>query len=85
MARLGGDEFCVLAPETGRGGGAHLARKIEAAIARSATGLDQVSGSVGAAVFPDDGRDALSVLEVADDAQIHAKRRSKVQQQRLAA
>src|SRR5215212_4119252 len=42
VARLGGDEFCVLAPETGRGGAQHLARKIGDAIARSATGLDQV-------------------------------------------
>jgi diguanylate cyclase (GGDEF)-like protein len=85
VARLGGDEFCVLAPETGRGGAGHLARKIEAAIARSATGLDHVSGSVGTAIYPDDGRDALSVLESADDAQIEAKRRSKATPQRAAA
>jgi diguanylate cyclase (GGDEF)-like protein len=85
VARLGGDEFCILAPETGRGGGTHLAHKVETAIARSATGLDQVSGSVGVAVFPDDGRDALSVLEAADDAQIEAKRRSRAQRERVAA
>jgi diguanylate cyclase (GGDEF)-like protein len=85
VARLGGDEFCVLAPETGRGGAAHLARKIETAIARSATGLDQVSGSVGVAIFPDDGRDGLSVLEAADDAQVDAKRRSRAQRERAAA
>src|SRR4051794_13688798 len=85
VARLGGDEFCVMAPETGRGGAAHLGRKIEVAIAHSATGLDHVSGSVGVAIFPDDGRDALSVLEAADDAQIEAKRRSRAQRERLAA
>jgi diguanylate cyclase (GGDEF)-like protein len=77
VARLGGDEFCVLAPETGRGGGRQLARKIQTAIARSASGLESVSGSVGVAVFPDDGRDALSVLEAADDAQVAAKRRMR--------
>jgi diguanylate cyclase (GGDEF)-like protein len=77
VARLGGDEFCVLAPETGRGGGQQLARKIQAAIARSASGLESVSGSVGVAVFPDDGREALSVLEAADDAQVAAKRRMR--------
>ena len=77
VARLGGDEFCVLAPETGRGGGQQLARKIQAAIARSASGLESISGSVGVAVFPDDGRDALSVLEAADDAQVAAKRRMR--------
>src|SRR4051794_2868127 len=74
VARLGGDEFCVLAPETGRGGGQQLALKIQSAIARSASGLESVSGSVGVAVFPDDGRDGLSVLEAADDAQVAAKR-----------
>jgi diguanylate cyclase (GGDEF)-like protein len=77
VARLGGDEFCVLAPETGRGGAKHLAAKIERAIAQSASGLEAVSGSVGVAIFPDDGRDALSVLEAADDAQVDAKRRSR--------
>jgi diguanylate cyclase (GGDEF)-like protein len=77
VARLGGDEFCVLAPETGRGGAKHLREKIERAIVQSATGLEAVSGSVGVAIFPDDGRDALSVLEAADDAQVAAKRRSR--------
>jgi diguanylate cyclase (GGDEF)-like protein len=85
VARLGGDEFCVLAPETGRGGGQQLAHKVADAIARSAQGLDKVTGSVGVAVFPDDGRDALSVLEAADDAQVEAKRRSRSRVQRLAA
>jgi predicted signal transduction protein with EAL and GGDEF domain len=32
---------------------------------------------VGVAVFPDDGRDALSVLEAADAAQVAAKRRTR--------
>src|SRR4051794_12403356 len=85
VARLGGDEFCVLAPETGRGGAQHLARKIGGAIARSASGLEQVSGSVGVAVFPADGADALSVLEAADDARVGAKRRPRPRVQRLAA
>jgi diguanylate cyclase (GGDEF)-like protein len=85
VARLGGDEFCVLAPETGRGGGQHLARKIEGAIERSANGLDHVSGSVGVAVFPDDGRDPLAVLEAADLAQVAAKRRFHSGRQRVAA
>jgi diguanylate cyclase (GGDEF)-like protein len=75
VARLGGDEFCVLAPETDRRGGAHLAAKVSQAIARVTTGIETLSGSVGVAVFPDDGRDALSVLEAADDAQVAAKRR----------
>src|SRR4051794_15063007 len=44
VARLGGDEFCVLAPATDRGGGAHLAAKVEQAIGRVTTGIDALSG-----------------------------------------
>jgi diguanylate cyclase (GGDEF)-like protein len=77
VARLGGDEFCVLAPETDRHGGVHLAVKIERAIGRVTTGLDALSGSVGVAVFPDDGRAALTVLDAADAAQVAAKRNSR--------
>jgi diguanylate cyclase (GGDEF)-like protein len=77
VARLGGDEFCVLAPETDRGGAAKLGMKLDRAIRRVTTGLEALSGSVGVAVFPDDGGDALTVLEAADDAQVDAKRRSR--------
>jgi diguanylate cyclase (GGDEF)-like protein len=75
VARLGGDEFCVLAPETEHAGAQHLAGKLEAAIARVAVGVDALSGSVGVAVYPEDGRDASTVLQAADTAQIAAKRR----------
>jgi diguanylate cyclase (GGDEF)-like protein len=74
VARLGGDEFCVLAPETDRQGGRHLAAKIEEAIGRVTAGLDALGASVGEAVFPDDGRDAFTVLEAADAAQVAVKR-----------
>jgi diguanylate cyclase (GGDEF)-like protein len=74
VARLGGDEFCVLAPETDRHGAAHLAVKVEAAIGRVTSGLEALGASVGAAVFPDDGREAFSILEAADTAQVRAKR-----------
>ena len=85
VARLGGDEFCVLAPETDRGGAANLGIKLDRAIRRVTTGLEALSGSIGVAVFPDDGRDALSVLEAADGAQVDAKRRSREQRPRRAA
>jgi diguanylate cyclase len=75
VARLGGDEFCVLAPETDRQGGAHLAAKVDRAIRAATAGIHALSGSVGVAVFPDDGRDGLSILEAADAAQVAAKRR----------
>jgi GGDEF domain-containing protein len=38
------------------------------------TGLDNLSASVGVAVYPDDGASAPAVLEAADAAQIAAKR-----------
>jgi diguanylate cyclase (GGDEF)-like protein len=85
VARLGGDEFCVLAPETERGGGAHLATKLAQAIAQVTTGVEALSGSVGVAVYPDDGRDARTVLAAADAAQIEAKRRARQGVQRRAA
>jgi diguanylate cyclase (GGDEF)-like protein len=74
VARLGGDEFCVLAPETDRAGGAHLSERVTAAVRRVTTGLDNLSASVGVAVYPDDGATAPAVLDAADAAQIAAKR-----------
>jgi len=77
VARLGGDEFCVLAPETDDGGAEHLAAKLEAAIGRVAVGVDALSGTVGFAIYPEDGRDARAVLEAADAAQVTAKKRMR--------
>jgi diguanylate cyclase (GGDEF)-like protein len=77
VARLGGDEFCVLAPETDRAGAAHLADRVGDSIRRVTTGLDTLSASVGAAIFPDDGTDPMAVLAAADAAQSVAKRRSR--------
>jgi diguanylate cyclase (GGDEF)-like protein len=74
VARLGGDEFCVLAPETDRPGGDHLADRVTDAVRRVTTGLDSLSASVGVAVYPDDGATAPAVLDAADAAQIAAKR-----------
>jgi diguanylate cyclase (GGDEF)-like protein len=85
VARLGGDEFCVLAPETDRGGGEHLADRIRAAVSRVTTGLDSLSASVGVALYPDDGGSAREVLGSADAAQIEAKRASPARRARRAA
>ena len=76
VARLGGDEFCVLAPETDRAGGEHLAERVREAVRRVTTGLDTLSASVGVAVYPDDGTTPHDVLDAADAAQIAAKRAS---------
>ena len=77
VARLGGDEFCVLAPETDRAGGAHLADKVAGAVGRVTTGVATLSASVGVAIYPDDGTSPLAVLEAADAQQVAAKRSAR--------
>ena len=77
VARLGGDEFCVLAPETDGAGAEHLAARVDAAVQAATAGLDTLSASIGISMFPSDGLDARSVLEAADSAQIHDKRRRR--------
>jgi diguanylate cyclase (GGDEF)-like protein len=74
VARIGGDEFCVLAPETDGSGTAPLARRIAAAVAEAAGGVD-VRASTGIAVFPGDGRDVGALLHAADQRLLGAKRR----------
>ena len=74
VARLGGDEFCVLAPETDRAGAEHLAGRIAAAVSESTAGVETLRGSVGSAVFPDDGRTAAVLMHVADQRLLAAKR-----------
>ena len=74
VVRQGGDEFCVLAPETARGDADRLAARLEEAVARGVVGLEGVSASVGFAVYPTDGLDAVALLEHADEAAAEAKR-----------
>jgi diguanylate cyclase (GGDEF)-like protein len=85
VARLGGDEFCLLAPETDRAGGEHLAERARTAVRRVTTGLESLSASVGVAVYPDDGSSVSAVLDAADAAQINAKRASPSRRARRAA
>jgi len=77
IARQGGDEFIVLLDQLdGHQGATRVAQKILDAMraAFSVGGVDQhVSGSVGIAIFPDDGRDAQSLLKNADTAMFHGK------------
>lgn len=77
IARQGGDEFIVLLDQLdGHQGATRVAQKILDAMRTAFTvgGVDQhVSGSVGIAIFPDDGRDAPSLLKNADTAMFHGK------------
>ena len=77
IARQGGDEFIVLLDNLEDGRGASVvAQKILNAL-RAPFGLggteQHVSGSVGIAVYPEDGRDAQTLMKNADTAMFHGK------------
>ncbi|MDX2218719.1 MAG: EAL domain-containing protein [Burkholderiales bacterium] len=81
IARQGGDEFIVLLEELeGQAGAARVAQKILDAL-RSAFDLSgsnqHVSGSIGIALFPDDGKDSQTLMKNADTAMFHSKAQGK--------
>jgi diguanylate cyclase (GGDEF)-like protein/PAS domain S-box-containing protein len=77
IARQGGDEFIVLLDNLDDGRGASVvAQKILNSLRApfALGGTEQhVSGSVGIAVFPDDGGDAQTLMKNADTAMFHGK------------
>jgi diguanylate cyclase (GGDEF)-like protein len=74
VARFGGDEFCVLAPDTDADGTGPLCDRVSDAIRKVTAGMQHVRGSVGAAVFPDDGTEPADLIDVADVRLLAAKR-----------
>ncbi len=77
ICRMGGDEFVVVLPEIKRAAdAANVAAKILETVAQpflvEAREL-HITPSVGISVFPDDGRDAESLIRNADAAMYHAK------------
>ncbi|MGH8766079.1 MAG: sensor domain-containing protein, partial [Burkholderiales bacterium] len=77
ICRIGGDEFVVVLPEIKRSvDAANVAQKILETVAVPVRIEDrevQITPSVGISVFPDDGRDAESLIRNADAAMYHAK------------
>lgn len=78
VARLGGDEFTILLPAAGALQDAEtVARKVLAGL-QAPYELSQtaarISGSIGIAMFPEDGVDADTILKKADMAMYEAKR-----------
>jgi diguanylate cyclase (GGDEF)-like protein/PAS domain S-box-containing protein len=77
IARQGGDEFIVLLDSLDDGRGASVvAQKLLNALRQpiSLGGTEQhVSGSVGIALYPDDGRDPQTLMKNADTAMFHGK------------
>ncbi|HEY6865053.1 MAG TPA: PAS domain S-box protein, partial [Burkholderiales bacterium] len=77
ICRIGGDEFIVVLPELKRPGDvAQVAQKVIDQLSQPVL-VDErelvVSCSIGIAVFPDDGRDAETLIRNADAAMYHAK------------
>jgi len=77
ICRIGGDEFVVVLPEVKRSSDiAQVAQKVIEQVSQPAA-VDErelgVSCSIGIAVFPDDGRDAETLIRNADAAMYHAK------------
>ncbi|MEO8384934.1 MAG: EAL domain-containing protein [Betaproteobacteria bacterium] len=81
IARQGGDEFIVLLDQLeGHLGATRVAQKILDALraAFALSGSDQhMSGSIGIALYPDDGNDAPTLLKNADTAMFHGKAQGK--------
>jgi diguanylate cyclase (GGDEF)-like protein/PAS domain S-box-containing protein len=77
ICRIGGDEFVVVLPEIKRASdAANVAAKILEAVALPFLVDDRdlsFTSSIGISVFPDDGRDAESLIRNADAAMYHAK------------
>ncbi len=77
ICRIGGDEFMVVLPEVKRSSHvAQVAQKIIEQLSEPVVVEEReltVTPSIGIAVFPDDGRDAETLIRNADAAMYHAK------------
>ena len=77
ICRMGGDEFVVVLPEIKRSSdAANVAVKILETVSQPFAVQDRelhITPSVGISVFPDDGRDAETLIRNADAAMYHAK------------
>ncbi len=77
ICRVGGDEFIIVLPELKRGAdAAQVAQKVIEGLSLPIRVLEQdlaVTPSIGISVYPDDGRDAETLIRNADAAMYHAK------------
>ncbi len=81
VARLGGDEFTLLLPDAGHAvDAAKIAKKVLEVI-RTAFEIDRrelfVTCSIGISLYPDDGRDAETLVKNADAAMYRAKEQGR--------
>jgi diguanylate cyclase (GGDEF)-like protein/PAS domain S-box-containing protein len=77
ICRIGGDEFVVVLPEIKRSDdAANVAQKVLEQLSAPVRVEERdlsVSPSIGIAIFPDDGRDAETLIRNSDAAMYHAK------------
>ena len=81
VSRLGGDEFLILLTDVSRASDViHVADKVKAAL-RAPTGIGghalPMTASIGISLYPDDGRDAGTLIGLADAAMYRVKRQSR--------
>jgi diguanylate cyclase (GGDEF)-like protein/PAS domain S-box-containing protein len=85
ICRIGGDEFVIVLPEVKRSSDvAHVAQKVIEQLSQPVTVEERelvVTCSIGIAVYPDDGRDAETLIRSADAAMYHAKERGRANYQ----
>ncbi|MTJ83658.1 MAG: GGDEF domain-containing protein [Telmatospirillum sp.] len=81
VARIGGDEFVVLLPAVGSSADAlQVAEKIRAALCHDFLLAGErllISASIGVALFPENGVDAIELSKNADDAMYRAKQQGR--------
>src|SRR5262249_48706051 len=85
VARLGGDEFMILLPApadavSATSVGHAILRRVSAPIPLEAQSL-VVTGSIGIAIWPDDGADVEALLRASDTAMYYAKSRAPAPRQ----
>ena len=84
---MGGDEFVMLLPGIGPDAVAERLKALEQVVmdaGRSVCGAEIVSGSIGAANYPDDGTDAEQLLSTADQRMYRLKHGRKREARSLA-
>jgi diguanylate cyclase (GGDEF)-like protein len=74
VARYGGDEFAVVLIDSDQPMAEHVAERIESCL-RADGGQPPISVTTGIAVYPQDGRTAQDLLEVADR-QLYRRKRA---------